>query len=232
MISRAFLKSLSSSTGGTSENISSDLHARARDTLLMWLLRDGPRSCLGLWKHHREGGFLPADAPGRHRTQNCSLHIVPAYRKPGRRFAPFSPRSSGESQLGLGYIRQERRSVTVTAFIGLAPVILNPAEVLAVIALLTPLTWMEVVGPDRRFSRSASSGVGFSQKAPAWGDRLGLPGFSFTLGSVPSQKDLSSVSMLLLLFALTTFILSFFRKASENTLLPNLAELNSPPEQW
>ena len=91
---------------------------------------------------------------------------------------------------------------------------------------------MEVVGPDRRFSRSASSGVGFSQKAPAWGDRLGLPGFSFALGNVPSQKDLSSVPVLLLLFALTTFNLSFFRKASESTLLPNLAELNSPPEQW
>ena len=197
----------------------------------MWLLPDGPRSCLGLWKHHREGGFLPADAPGRHRTQNCSLHIVPAYRKLGRRFAPFSPRSSGESQLGLGYIRQERRSVTVTAFIGLAPVILNPAEVLAVIALLTPLTWMEVVGPDQMLSRSASSGR-VSHRKPRHGDRRGIPGFSFGLGSVPSQKDLSSVPVLLLLFALTTFILNFFRKASENTLLPNLAELNSPPEQW
>jgi len=40
------------------------------------------------------------------------------------------------------------------------------------------------------------------------------------------------VPVLLLLFALTTFNLSLFRKASENTLLPNLAELNSPPEQW
>lgn len=63
------------------------------------------------------------------------------------RFAPFSPKSSDDGQLGLSYVRHEHRSVTVTAFIGLAPVVLNPVEVLAVIALLTPLTWMEVVGP-------------------------------------------------------------------------------------
>jgi hypothetical protein len=173
----------------------------------------GPRSCLGLWKHYREGGFLPADAPGRHRTQNCSLHIVPAYRKPGRRFAPFSPRSSGESQLGLGYIRQERRSVTVTAFIGLAPVVLNPVEVLAVIALLTPLT---VDGGRRPRPKAFEERIlwsGFLTESLGMGDRLGIPGFSFGLGSVPSQKDLYSVPVLLLLFALTTFILKLLQES-------------------
>ncbi len=117
------------------------------------------------------------------------------------------------------------------SFIGLAPVVLNPVEVLAVIALLTPLTWMEVVGPRPKVFEERILWSGFLTESLGMAIVWAYLGFSFALGSVPSRKDFSSVPVLLLLFALTTFILSFFREASENTLLPNLAEMNSPPEQ-
>ncbi len=51
--------------------------------------------------------------------------------------------------------------------------------------------------------------------------------FSFALGSLPSRQDLSSVSALVLLFALAALLLSFFREASESTLLLTLAELSA-----
>jgi hypothetical protein len=63
------------------------------------------------------------------------------------RFAPFSPQRSGDGRLVLGYVRHERRSVSIQAMIGLASILLNPLGLLLVTILLTPLTFTEVVNP-------------------------------------------------------------------------------------
>src|SRR5215218_1273651 len=63
------------------------------------------------------------------------------------RFAPFSPRTSADGRLVLGYVRHERRAFPIGAVIGLAPILLNPLGLLAVSALLTPLTFAEVADP-------------------------------------------------------------------------------------
>ena len=46
------------------------------------------------------------------------------------RFAPFSPRSSADGRLVLGYVRHERRSLPIQAIIGIAPILLNPLGLL------------------------------------------------------------------------------------------------------
>src|SRR5215204_5967276 len=64
------------------------------------------------------------------------------------RFAPFSlGRRSNDGRLVLGYVRHERRAFPVGALIGLAPILLNPLGLLLVTALLTPLTFQEVLNP-------------------------------------------------------------------------------------
>jgi hypothetical protein len=64
------------------------------------------------------------------------------------RFAPFSPRTSADGRLLLGYVRHERRAFPIEAIIGLAPVLLNPLGLLLVTALLTPLSLQEVANPS------------------------------------------------------------------------------------
>ena len=143
------------------------------------------------------------------------------------RFVPFSPKSSPDGQLRLGYVRHQRRSATVTAFIGLAPVVLNPMGVLLVTVLLTPLTLTEVVDPrldvfeERIFSSRfliESTGV-----AAVWV----YLAFSFALGSVPSREDLSSVPAALLLFAVGVLALSSLQEGSEDALLLALNEFST-----
>jgi hypothetical protein len=78
------------------------------------------------------------------------------------RFAPFSPRTSHDRRLVLGYVRHERRAFPIGAIIGLAPILLNPLGLLLVTALFTPLTFQEVSNssfgavrenPGERFAR-------------------------------------------------------------------------------
>ena len=45
-------------------------------------------------------------------------------------FAPFSPRTSHDDRIVLGYVRHERRAFPIGAIIGLAPILLNPLGLL------------------------------------------------------------------------------------------------------
>ena len=142
------------------------------------------------------------------------------------RFVPFSPESSGDGRIRLGYVSHERRSAPVAALIGLAPVVLNPVGVLVVTALLTPLTLAEVVGPQPEIFEERLLSSGFLTQSPGVAAIWAYLAFSFALGSVPSREDLASVPAVLLLFALVAFTLNFFGSAPEDTLLLTLAELS------
>lgn len=141
------------------------------------------------------------------------------------RFVPFSPESYPDGRLRLGYVRHETRSAPVAALIGLAPVVLNPMGILAVTALLTPLTLAEAAYPQAEvFGERILSG-GFLVGSPGVAALWAYLAFSFALGSVPSREDLSSVPAALLLFSLGVLTLSFFREGSGEALLSALAEL-------
>jgi hypothetical protein len=143
------------------------------------------------------------------------------------RFAPFSPKSSPDGRLRLGYVRHERRPAPVAALIGLAPIVLNPMGVLAVTALLTPLTPAEVVAPRPEVFAERILSSGFLAESPGVAAVWAYLAFSFALGSVPSREDLSSVPAALLLFALGVLALGFFREGSGEALLLALAELSA-----
>ena len=143
------------------------------------------------------------------------------------RFAPFAPESLPDGRLRLGYVRHEDRSAPVKALIGLAPVVLNPIGVLAVTALLTPLTLTEVLIPQPEVFEERILSSGFLTQSPVVAAAWAYLAFSFALGSVPSREDLSSVPVALLLFALGVSVLSFFREGSQDALLLALAELSA-----
>ena len=143
------------------------------------------------------------------------------------RFAPFAPKSLPDGRLRLGYVRHEDRSAPVKALIGLAPVVLNPIGVLAVTALLTPLTLTEVLVPQPEVFEERILASGFLTQSPVVAAAWAYLAFSFALGSVPSREDLSSVPVALLLFALGVSVLSFFREGSQDAFLLALAELSA-----
>jgi hypothetical protein len=143
------------------------------------------------------------------------------------RFVPFSPGSLPDGRLRLGYVRHERRSAPVTALIGLAPVVLNPIGILVVTVLLTPLALAEVVSPQPEVFEERILSSGFLTQSPGMAAAWTYLAFSFALGSVPSREDLSSLPVVLLLFALGVLALSFFREGSGNALLLALAELSA-----
>jgi hypothetical protein len=143
------------------------------------------------------------------------------------RFVPFAPKSLPDGRLRLGYVRHEDRSAPVKALIGLAPVVLNPIGVLAVTALLTPLTLTEVLIPQPEVFEERILSSGFLTQSPVVAAAWAYLALSFALGSVPSREDLSSVPVALLLFALGVSVLSFFREGSQDALLLALAELSA-----
>src|SRR3990170_2172424 len=116
------------------------------------------------------------------------------------RFAPFSPgmRSNG-GRLMLGYVRHERRAFPIGAIIGLAPILLNPLGLLAVSALLTPLTFAEVADPTSRVVREGILASGFLTDNPLLAAVWAYLSLSFALGSVPSREDLSSLPVMLMI---------------------------------
>ena len=143
------------------------------------------------------------------------------------RFVPFSPENLPNGRLRLGYVRHERRSAPVKAFIGLAPIVLNPIGILVITVLLTPLTLTEAVSPQPEVFEERILLSGFLTENPGMGAVWAYLVFSFALGSVPSREDLSSLPAVLLLFALGVLALSFFREGSGNALLLALAELSA-----
>ena len=143
------------------------------------------------------------------------------------RFVPFWPKHSPDGRLRLGYVRHERRSAPVRALIGLAPVVLNPAGVLAVTVLLTPLALTDAIDPRPEVFKERILWSGFLLGSPGAAAAWAYLVFGFALGSVPSREDLSSVPAAILLFALGVLGLSYFREGSGGTLVLALTELSS-----
>jgi hypothetical protein len=114
------------------------------------------------------------------------------------RFAPFSPQSSADGRLVLGYVRHERRALPIKAIIGLAPVLLNPLGLLFATALLTPLTFRQATDPSVGIVVKGIFAGGFLTDAPLLAVVWAYLSLSFALGSVPSREDLSGLPLLLL----------------------------------
>jgi hypothetical protein len=114
------------------------------------------------------------------------------------RFAPFSPQSSADGRLVLGYVRHERRALPIRAIIGLAPVVLNPLGLLLATALLTPLTFRQATEPSVGIVLKGIFGGGFLTDDPLRAAFWAYLSLSFALGSVPSREDLSGLPLLLL----------------------------------
>jgi hypothetical protein len=115
------------------------------------------------------------------------------------RFAPFSPRRSADGRLVLGYVRHERRSAPIQAVIGLAPIVLNPFGLLLITALLTPLTFGDVVNFKFRLVEEGILASGYLTSDPLLVAIWAYLSLSFAVGSVPSREDLASVPAVLLL---------------------------------
>lgn len=116
------------------------------------------------------------------------------------RFAPFAPRKDGSGRLILGYVSHERRPAPLMALIGLAPMVINPVGILAVTALMTPLSPTGILGPARDSLESLVN-TGFATDQPLIATAWAYLVFSFAVGSVPSREDLSSLPAALVIFA-------------------------------
>jgi hypothetical protein len=143
------------------------------------------------------------------------------------RFVPFSPKSSPDGRLRLGYVRHESRSAPIRALIGLAPVVLNPIGILVVTILLTPLTLTEAIDPRPEVFEERILWSGFLVDSPGVAVVWAYLALSFALGSVPSREDLSSLPAALLLFALGVLVLGFFLGSSGEALLLALARFSA-----
>jgi hypothetical protein len=143
------------------------------------------------------------------------------------RFAPFSPRRSADGRLVLGYVRHERRSVTIQAIIGIAPILLNPLGLLLVSALLTPLTFAEVVNPRFGLVEEDILASGFLTSDPLLAAIWAYLSLSFAVGSVPSREDLASVPAALLLLCAGVILIGLSRGGSENGLSDALYDLSA-----
>jgi len=143
------------------------------------------------------------------------------------RFAPFSPRRSADGRLVLGYVRHERRSVPIQAIIGLAPILLNPLGLLLVTALLTPLTFAEVVNPSFGLVEEDILASGFLTSDPLLAAIWAYLSLSFAVGSVPSREDLASVPAVLLLLCAGVILISLSSENSENGLSAAVYDLSA-----
>jgi hypothetical protein len=144
------------------------------------------------------------------------------------RFAPFSPgRRSNSGRLMLGYVRHERRAFPIGAIIGLAPILLNPLGLLFVTALLTPLTFREVAKPTVGVVVEGIFVSGFLTDAPLLAAIWAYLSLSFALGSVPSRKDLSGLSMVLLLFGGGILLVVLLRMGRESVLSSTIDDLST-----
>jgi hypothetical protein len=132
------------------------------------------------------------------------------------RFVPFLPQRSASGHLLLGYVRHERRSFPIRAIIGLAPILLNPLGILLVTALLTPLSFAEVVDPRFEVMGEGIFASGFLAGSPLVAALWVYLSLSFALGSVPSWEDLSSLPVTLLLFGGVIFLVGFLGEGTED----------------
>jgi hypothetical protein len=114
----------------------------------------------------------------------------------------------------LGYVRHERRPVPIKAIIGLAPILLNPLGVVLVTALLTPLTFAEVVNPQFEVIEKDILASGFLTGSLLMAAIWMYLSLSFALGSVPSREDLSSVPAALLFFGAVVFLVGLLQEGS------------------
>ena len=143
------------------------------------------------------------------------------------RFVPFWPHRSASGRLLLGYVSHERRPFPVEAVIGLAPILLNPLGVLAVTALLTPLTLAQVTDPRFEVVNEVVLTSGFLTDSPLLAAAWIYLSLSFALGSVPSRADLSSVPAAILFFGGGVFLVGFLRGSPESTLTGALYDLSA-----
>lgn len=143
------------------------------------------------------------------------------------RFVPFWPQRRASGRLLLGYVQHERRTFPIKAIIGLAPLVLNPLGILFVTALLTPLTFIDVVNPQFEVFAEGILRSGFLTDSLLVTLIWAYLSLSFALGSVPSREDLSSVPAALMLFGGAVFLVSFLREGSESTTTAALYDLSA-----
>src|ERR687894_1119725 len=143
------------------------------------------------------------------------------------RFAPFSPQTSADGRLVLGYVRHERRSLPIQAIIGIAPILLNPLGLLLASALLTPLTFAEVVNPRFGLVEEDILASGFLTSDPLLAASWAYLSLSFAVGSVPSREDLASVPIALLLLCAGGIFIALSRGGSENGLSAAVYDLSA-----
>jgi len=134
------------------------------------------------------------------------------------RFVPFLPQRSASGRVILGYVRHERRSFPIRAIIGLAPILLNPLRILLVTALLTPLSFAEVVDPRFEAIGEGIFASGFLAGSPLVAALWAYLSWSFALGSVPSWEDLSSLPVTLLFFGGVSFLVGFPGEGTEDSM--------------
>jgi hypothetical protein len=104
---------------------------------------------------------------------------------------------------------------------------LNPLGVLAVTALLTPLTLAQVTDPRFEVVNEIVLTSGFLTGSPLVAATWIYLSLSFALGSVPSRADLSSVPAALLFFGGGVFLVGLLRGSSESTLTGALYDLSA-----
>ena len=147
------------------------------------------------------------------------------------RFVPFLPQRSASGRLVLGYVWHERRSFPIRAIIGLAPILLNPLGILLVTALLTPLSLSEVVNPRFEIVREGIFASGFLTGSPLVAALWVYLSLSFALGSVPSREDLSSVSITMLFFGGSIFLMGFVGEGTKDGIGVALYDLCAVAER-
>lgn len=165
------------------------------------------------------GLFYALVAPGVALHETAHLLVCLATGTRVARFAPFSPRAGRDGRIVLGQVDHERRNPLIEAAVGLGPMVLNPLGVLAVTALLTPISPYELLSAASpleglgRIARLVRGEAAHGTSGPlvllAWAYLAG----SFALGSVPSSEDLGSVPAAALLVACAGAAISLYSDA-------------------
>lgn len=146
----------------------------------------------------------------------CKLTATPV-----GKFRPFAPSTDASGRTTLGYVTHASRGPLTSALIGLAPVVVNPAALVVLTALMTPVevvtapTLGSGAGATANFPGEGATVIGadlgrqvgsFAHAEPAMFVLWTYLVLSLALGSVPSREDLIAVPAAVVLVTVGCFL--------------------------
>ena len=140
------------------------------------------------------------------------------------RFTPFAPAQDASGRVILGYVVHEKRPAPIMALIGLAPMIVNPAGILLVTAVFTPLPPTDVLNPTYTILPNLFAS-GFFLESPLVAVLWVYVLLSFAVGAVPSREDLGSLPAAAAVFITVLGVVTISGTASFDAIVGHSASV-------